>query len=132
MQEVHIGESEEGEEMSETTMKVFEYLIQREGFVPEIDVAKALGYKDKRPLRAIGTTVGVLDRASREIFEERGLVLITRMRKPSGIKLSKDPEEIAAAKEQWVKWFWPIKKNKIDFYERCERTLRSRQMELAV
>jgi hypothetical protein len=127
-----IGNPKEEEVMTETTIKVFEYLIDREGFVPAIDLAKALGYKNERPLRAIGTTIGVLDRASREIFEDRGLVLITRMREPSGVKLSKDPEEIAAAKEQWVKWFWPIKKNKIDFYERCERTLRSKQMELAV
>ena len=105
--------------MTETSQRIYEYLLDQKDYVPAILIAQMLGFKDERGLRAGEDDPGVLVTAGREIWEEKGLCLVTRMRAPSGLKLTKNPEEIRSAVQQWIDWFWPIKAHKIDYLENC-------------
>ena len=111
--------------------RICELLEREPGYVPVGALATALQTTD-RNLRGKHGELGTLDIASQEIFEERGLLLVTSMRQPSGVRLTKDPEEIRAALQQWRDWFWPIKAHKIDHYERALRAIESKQMELPI
>lgn len=117
--------------MTPLSAQIFQLLEHEQEYIPVDVLGKAL-QKTDRQLRGQNGESGILDTASREIFEEHGLLLVTSMRRPSGVRLTKDPEEIEKALGQWKKWFWPIKEHKIDHYERALRTIRSGQCELAL
>lgn len=67
------------------------------------DLAALLGMNDDRPLRGED---GILEKASRKIFEKHGFAIITRTGSPSGVKLSNNPEEIRNAALQLTSHHW--------------------------
>lgn len=113
--------------MTVESQKIFNHLQRRrDGWTAVKELTGVLGLRDDRSLRGSGEDPGLLNVAAREIFETTGTVLIVRMQKPAGVRLTEDPKLVKEAKQQWDRWLWPIKEHRIDFYDRCLARMKER------
>ena len=108
--------------------KIYSILVTQ-GTVRMETLAHMLELKTDRELRSKGGDRGIIDIAADEILAEQGKALIVGMGNPSGVWLTDDVKQIRKIKARWVRWLEPIKVHRVDYLERCVRTMEKKQEE---
>lgn len=106
-------------------------LRYRDGYITTKDLAAAMNVLDRglrmtdREMRGKDGEPSLIEKCSREIFEETGYFIVTRMSDPAGIRLTNRREELQSAKQQWCSFLWNLKR-KVDEYEYYEKHMDSK------
>ena len=106
--------------------EVYNILQRQCEFISTKELAWQLRMKSDRALRGHGKEIGLLDAASRWIFEKHGKVIVSRMSSPSGVRLSNEPEEIRLAIEQWESFHWHVAE-RVKHYKKAVELIRRRR-----